>query len=637
MDTYGPQDNMPNILDSINSPADLKNIPSTQLNSLAREIRQEIIDTVQVTGGHLASSLGAVELTIALHRIFDSPRDKIIWDVGHQAYAHKLLTGRRESFGTLRQYGGLSGFPVREESPHDAFGTGHASTSISAALGIAAARDLNKQDFNVIAVIGDGSITGGMALEGLNNAAHLGSRLIIILNDNGMSISPTVGGMAKLMNRVRFDHRVHRATEEGKKFITSLPRGEDLWNVARRLKSGLKGLVLPTMLWEELGFAYIGPIDGHNITKLESTLAQARDYRRRPVLIHILTTKGKGYGPAEDDAVCFHGVSPKKSDAVTAPSYSRIFADTMQSIMRQDPGVCVITAAMPEGNCLSDVQKEFPQRVFDVGICEQHAVTFAAGLATQGMKPVVAIYSTFLQRGFDQIIHDVCLQKLPVAFALDRAGIVGDDGKTHQGIFDLSYLSLIPGMVVAAPADENELRHLLHTAIYCGRPMAVRYPRGNGSGVSLDIDFKKIQLGQGRFLFPGKDVAIIAIGATVAPAVSAARELGFLGIEVAVADARFIRPLDTNLITRLAQGSTRLITVEENVSSGGLGNAVSAFVLDSHLPVQLYRMSIPDEYVEHGPQGILRTRYGLDGPGITAGILSAYPELKARHTSRASV
>ena len=626
---------MPNILDSINSPADLKIIPSIQLNALAQEIRQEIIDTVQVTGGHLASSLGAVELTIALHRIFDSPRDKIIWDVGHQAYAHKLLTGRREFFHTLRQYGGLSGFPVREESPHDAFGTGHASTSISAALGMAAARDLKNEDYNVIAVIGDGSITGGMALEGLNNAAHLGSRLIIILNDNGMSISPTVGGMAKLMNRVRFDHRVHRATEQSKRFITSLPRGNDLWTIARRLKSSVKGLVLPTMLWEELGFTYIGPIDGHDITKLESTLAQARDYRRRPVLMHILTTKGKGYGPAEDDAVCFHGVSPKNNEVKAAPSYSRIFADTLQNIMRQDPAVAIITAAMPEGNCLSDVQKEFPQRVFDVGICEQHAVTFAAGLATQGIKPVVAIYSTFLQRGFDQIIHDVCLQKLPVTFALDRAGIVGDDGKTHQGILDLSYLSLIPDMVVAAPADENELRHLLYTAIYCGKPMAVRYPRGSGLGVSLDSDFKKIPLGQGKIMCPGKDVAIIAIGATVAPAVSAARELELLGIEAAVADVRFMKPLDTSLISRLAHDSSRLITVEENVSSGGLGSAISAYVLDNHLPVRLHRMHISDEFVEHGSQGILRARYGLDAPGISAGILSAYPELKAMRPSAA--
>ena len=621
---------MPKLLDAINSPADLKRIPAPQLNRLAQEIRQEIIDTVQITGGHLASSLGAVELTIALHRIFNSPQDKIVWDVGHQSYAHKLLTGRRESFHTLRQYGGLSGFPVREESPHDAFGTGHASTSVSAALGMAAARDLKKEGYHVIAVIGDGSITGGMALEGLNNAAHLGSRLIVILNDNGMSISPTVGGMAKLLHRVRFDRRLHKATEKGKRFITALPRGDELWHIARRLKSGFKGLLLPTVLWEELGFAYMGPVDGHDIKKLESVLAQARDYQRRPVLLHIVTTKGKGYGPAEDDAVCFHGVSPKKGEVKIAPSYSHVFAETMQKIMRRDPSVVVITAAMPEGNCLSGVQKEFPQRVFDVGICEQHAVTFAAGLATQGIKPVVAIYSTFLQRGFDQIIHDVCLQKLPVTFALDRAGIAGDDGKTHQGIFDLSYLSLIPNLIVAAPADENELQHLLYTAIHSGGPMAIRYPRGSGLGVAMDVEFEQMSLGKGQILRGGNDLAILAVGFAVAPALAAARELEKMGIDAAAANGRFIRPLDTGLVAKLTESCSRLVTVEENVQSGGFGDAITAYLQDAHHHVQARILAIPDEFIEHGPQNVLRARYHLDSAGITEEILAAFPELKIK-------
>ncbi len=618
---------MPRLLDSIDSPADLKKIPAAQLNELAREIRQEIVDTTQVTGGHLASSLGTVELSIALHRVLNSPRDKIIWDVGHQSYTHKLLTGRRERFRTLRQMDGLSGFPVREESPHDAFGSGHASTSVSAALGMAAARDLKGDDYHVVAVIGDGSITGGMAFEGLNNSAHLGARLIVILNDNGMSISPTVGGLSKLLSRARFDRRLHGAAEKSKRFVSSLPKGDKLWSLARRLKSSVRGLVLPTVLWEELGFAYMGPVDGHDIAQLEAALERARTYTRRPVLLHTITTKGKGYGPAEDDAVCFHGISPKQSAVVAAPSYSYVFAETVRKIMRSDPNVAVITAAMPEGNCLGAVQQEFPQRVFDVGICEQHAVTFAAGLATQGIKPVVAIYSTFLQRSFDQIIHDVALQRLPVAFALDRGGIVGDDGKTHQGIFDLSYLTLIPNLVVGAPKDENDLQHLLYTAIYGGEPMAVRYPRGTGLGVAMDGDLKCLPIGRGEMLRSGRDLAILAVGSTIAPAMEAAEELSRLGIETAVANMRFIKPLDTELIARLACGAARLLTVEENTLSGGFGAAVAAFASQAGLDVKLRAIGIPDEFVAHGPQGALRARYGLDGAGIAQTALVAFPEL----------
>ena len=617
---------MPRLLDSINDPTDLKKVPAAQLGDLAREIRQEIVETTQATGGHLASSLGVVELSIALHRIFDSPRDKMVWDVGHQSYAHKLLTGRRDDFRTLRQMEGLSGFPARDESPYDAFGTGHASTSVSAALGVAMARDLNKDDYNVIAVIGDGSVTGGMAFEALNNSAHLGARLIVILNDNGMSISPTVGGMAKLLSRARFDHRLHGAAEKGKRFVSSLPKGDKIWDMVRRLKSGVRGLVMPTVLWEELGFAYMGPVDGHDIPQLEEALTNARRYTRKPVLLHVITTKGKGYGPAEDDAVCFHGISPK-SVAKVAPSYSHVFAETVQKIMRRDQNVVVITAAMPEGNCLSDIQREFPQRVFDVGICEQHAVTFAAGLATQGIKPVVAIYSTFLQRSFDQIVHDVALQKLPVVFALDRGGIVGDDGKTHQGILDLSYLSIIPNLVVSAPKDENELQHLLYTAIYSDRPMAIRYPRGAGVGTPMDNDLQTLPMGRGELLRSGSDLAILAVGNMVAPALEAAKELAQLDIEAAVANARFIKPLDTELVTKLSHATSRLLTVEENVLSGGFGSVVATFVKQDKLDIRFHALGIPDEFVEHGTQEALRAKYGLDSHGIVREVLMAFPDL----------
>ncbi|RJO63112.1 MAG: 1-deoxy-D-xylulose-5-phosphate synthase [Dehalococcoidia bacterium] len=619
---------MAKLLDSINSPADIKRLPSKELKPLAEEIRQEMVQTVQVTGGHLASSLGAVELTIALHRVFDSPVDKIIWDVGHQAYAHKLLTGRRKQFHTLRQYGGLSGFPSRDESVHDSFGTGHASTSISAALGMATARDLSGEHYNVIAVIGDGAIGGGMALEALNNTASSGTRLIVVLNDNGMSISPTVGAIAKLLRRVRFDRRYYKANESGKRILGSLPLGKQATSFGSQLKHSLKTLFIKNTIWEDLGLAYMGPIDGHNIAELESALTQAREYTHKAVLVHIVTTKGKGYGPAENDAVCFHGVAPKGGKAKVAPSYSEVFAQTMQKIMRLDPRVVVITPAMPEGNCLNMVQKEFPNRVFDVGICEQHAVTFAAGLATQDIKPVVAIYSTFLQRSFDQIIHDVCLQKIPVVFAVDRGGIVGDDGKTHQGIFDLSYLSLIPNLAVAAPRDENELQHLLYTAVCCGQPMAVRYPRGNGLGVAMDTELHSIPIGNAEILREGQDLAIIAIGVSVQTAMDAAAILAEKGIETTVINGRFARPLDTSLITGVAQRIKNIVTIEENVLAGGFGSSVITLLEQSCMQdVHARCIGIPDEFVEHGTQAILRAKYALDTRGIVQQIQDFFPEL----------
>lgn len=619
---------MGKLLDGINGPADLKKIPYKELKTLAQEIRQEMIDTVNKTGGHLASSLGTVELTIALHRVFDSPRDKIIWDVGHQTYAHKLLTGRREIFHTLRQSGGISGFPSREESPHDHFGTGHASTSLSAAMGMAAARDLDGEDYHVIAVIGDGAATGGMALEALNNNSALGARFIIVLNDNGMSISPTVGAIAKILRKVRFDRHYFNATESGKRVFTSSTLGRKLWGVGKKIKSSMKDLFIPNMLWENFGFAYMGPIDGHNIGELESALKQAKDYKYKSVLVHVITTKGKGYGPAEDDAVCFHGVSPQGGKVKVALSYSEVFAQTVRQLMQQDPKVVVITPAMPEGNCLTEVQREFHDRVFDVGICEQHAVTFAGGLATQGYRPVVAIYSTFLQRSFDQIIHDIALQNLPVTFAVDRGGIVGDDGKTHQGIFDLSYLSLIPNLIVAAPKDENELRQMLYTAVYAGKPMAVRYPRGVGVGVNMDHDFKEIPIGAAEILRYGSDLVIAAVGVCVQSSMEAADILEQYNIRASVVNMRFVSPLDIKLISTLIGKSKRLVTVEENVISGGFGSCLIASLQNSGISgIKAKIIGIPDKFVEHGTQSILRARYGLDSAGIARSVQGYFPEL----------
>jgi 1-deoxy-D-xylulose-5-phosphate synthase len=617
---------MPKLLDRIDSPADLKRLTKPQLKRLAAELRQELVARVSANGGHLASNLGVVELTIALHRIFDSPRDKIIWDVGHQSYVHKLLTGRRRRFASLRQYGGLSGFTSRSESEHDPFGSGHASTSVSAALGMAVARDLSGDDYNVVGVIGDGAITGGMALEALNQAGHLSSKLCVILNDNGMSISPTVGAFAKLLSRVRFDYRYRWAEEESRRILDALPWGRQLWRIGRRIGGVFKGLIMPTVLWEELGFTYIGPVDGHNIDELEMALTQARDYCSKPAFVHVITTKGKGYRPAEGNAVYFHGVSAKNAGSEKALAYSEVFAQTVLRLAREEPKLVAITPAMPEGNYLSIVAAEFPQRVFDVGICEQHAVTFAAGLATQGFKPIVAIYSTFLQRAFDQVIHDVCLQELPVIFAIDRSGIVGEDGKTHQGSFDISYLTLIPNLVVSAPRDENELQHLLYTAVKSKRPMAIRYPRGSGLGVELDTKLHEIPIGKGEILRHGKDVAILAIGTMVAPSLEAAEELALNGIEATVVDARFAKPLDAELITALAGDIKQLVTVEENALSGGFGSRVASLLEESGISdIQLRSIGIPDEFVEQGSQATLRSVYGLDAPGIARQVLELFP------------
>ncbi|MFW6125717.1 MAG: 1-deoxy-D-xylulose-5-phosphate synthase, partial [Chloroflexota bacterium] len=512
---------MVKVLGRVSEPADLKELTPAELEELASEIREEIVATVTANGGHLASNLGAVELTIALHRSFDSPTDKIVWDVGHQTYAHKLLTGRKDLFSTIRQHGGLSGFVEREESLHDVFGTGHASTSISAALGMALARDLAGEKHHVVAVIGDAAMAGGMALEAVNHAGHLKTRLIVVLNDNGMAISPSVGALSRLFYRLRLDRRYHRAKEEALQMAARLPVGAKLWQLWNRMEKGLKGFMIPSMFWEELGFTYVGPIEGHDLSELETVLCHVRDHSRGPTLVHVVTRKGKGHEMAEKDAVSFHGVSPGQTDESNAPSYSQVFGRTLLRLASEDARLITITAAMPEGTGLSVIAEQLPHQVVDVGICEQHAVTFAAGLASQGYIPVVAMYSTFLQRAIDQVIHDVCLQNLPVVFAIDRAGIVGEDGKTHHGTFDLSYLSFVPNMVIACPKDENELQHLLFTAVRAGRPFAVRYPKGAGLGVPLEDTLRELSVGEGEILRYGGDVAILSLGATVAPSLTA--------------------------------------------------------------------------------------------------------------------
>ena len=621
------------MLDKINGPSDVKGLSQDALGELCSEIRELLVSRVSENGGHLASNLGVVELTVALHRVFDSPKDKIVWDVGHQSYIHKLLTGRRKQFPSLRQYQGLSGFPDRDESPHDAFTAGHGGTSISAALGMALTRDLVQDDHHVVAIIGDGCLTCGMAYEALNHAGHLGTRLIVVLNDNGMSISPTVGAIAKRLNVLRTSHRYKKAKERTGRLLSSLPAGKKLYHALHRLKEGAKAVVMPTTIWEQLGFTYLGPIDGHNVGELETALTQAKDYCK-PVIVHILTTKGRGYKPAEDDPTEFHGLSPKSEALGTTPTYSQIFARTVARLLRDNPRVVVITAAMVEGNGLSSVAKEFPHRIYDVGISEQHAVTLAAGLATQGFIPIVAIYSTFLQRAFDQILHDVCLPDLPVIFALDRSGIVGEDGKTHQGIFDLSYLNLMPNIVVCAPRDSNELQNLLYTALNTEHPVAIRYPRGQGIGVPLATNLHHLPVGKAEIIKQGKDMTMIAIGSTVMSSLEAAEQLAFWGIDAMVVNARFAKPLDTELILGVANYTKNMVTIEENVVSGGFGAAVLELMEKSGVSgVKVKRLGIPDEFVAHGKQDSLRRLYHLDALGIARECADflAYP-LKGLNT-----
>jgi 1-deoxy-D-xylulose-5-phosphate synthase len=617
-----------NILNNIGSPSDLKGLTRRELEQLASEIRNELITVITSVGGHIASSLGVVELTIALHRVFDSPRDKIIWDVGHQSYPHKLLTGRRQHFSSIRQFGGLSGFTDSSESLHDAFGTGHASTSISAALGMALARDLEGENHHVIAVAGDGALTGGMAIEALNHWGHLGTRLIVILNDNGMAISPSVGAFSKFLKRITLDSRYELVKKRARSSVTRMPLGELAWSITKRLKLSMKQAIVPGAMLEALGYKYIGPVNGHNLAELEAAMTRARDYEYGPTFIHVLTQKGRGYPPAEADALKFHGIMGSNGTPSNGPSYSKVFGDTVIRLMEENDKIIAITAAMLDGTGLLETSRKFPNRIFDVGICEQHAVTLAAGLAARGYIPIVAIYSTFLQRAYDQIIHDVCIQELPVVFAVDRAGIVGNDGKTHQGAFDISYLSAIPNMIVAAPKDEDELQHLLATAVDCGRPMAVRYPRGSGPGAPLSAELNRLPIGKAELVRDGHDILILAIGATVHPAIQAADALADEGIDCAVVNARFAKPLDSELILTLAERNKNVVTVEENALAGGFGSAVMQLIQTSHLAgVKVETIGLTDKFIEHGSQELLRSMEGLDSEGIARCIKKAFPRL----------
>lgn len=614
-----------NILKTINSPEDLRALPESDLEQLAADLREEIIKTVSQAGGHLAPSLGVVELSIALHYVFNTPADKLIWDVGHQSYAHKLLTGRREKFHTLRQHKGISGFPKRSESPYDSFDTGHSSTSISAGLGIALAKHLKESDNRAIAVIGDGSMTGGMSFEALNQAGHLNKNLIVILNDNEMSISPNVGALSSFLSRKMTSKQVVRAKGEIKQMLKSFSNiGENILQVLKKSEESFKGFFTPGMLFEALKFEYVGPIQGHDLENLIATLQNVRDFSHGPVLVHVLTTKGKGYPPAESNPGDYHGLGPFDIETGTPVpssekriSFTRCFGDTLVHMAETDPKIVAITAAMPAGTGLLRFAKNFPDRFFDVGIAEQHAVTFAAGLATEGMRPVVAIYSTFLQRALDQVIHDVCLQNLGVTFAIDRGGVVGDDGPTHHGVFDLSFLRFIPNITLMAPKDENELQHMLYTAIQHEGPVAIRYPRGVGEGVDLSDNLEEFPIGKGELLKEGKDILLLPIGNRVAPAMDAAMGLKKVGIDAAVINPRFIKPMDSDLILEWAKKTGRVITVEDNARMGGFGSAVLE-LLASHncFDVKVRNLGYKDRFMEHATQDILWKQAHIDAPAI---------------------
>jgi 1-deoxy-D-xylulose-5-phosphate synthase len=615
------------ILETINSPEDLKRLPASRLPELAADLRRTIIETCAANGGHLAPSLGVVELTIALHRVFTTPLDKIIWDVGHQAYAHKLLTGRRDSFGTLRTLNGISGFPKRHESPHDAFGVGHASTSISAATGFAAARDLDGRKNKVLAVIGDGSMTGGIAYEAINHAGHLNKDMVIVLNDNEMSIAENVGALSNFLTRTASSEFVQRFKKNTESVLKRLEVGKGVLHVARKIEESFKGLFTPGMLFQAFGFEYIGPIDGHDLPALLETLENVKKFDNA-VLVHVLTKKGMGYKPAEKNPSLFHGVGPFEIETGKvikgkggAASYTAVFGAALCKLAAEDDRITAITAAMPDGTGLSGFSKEFPERFFDVGIAEQHGVTFAAGLATGGYRPVFAVYSSFLQRAFDQVCHDVCLQNLPVTFAIDRGGVVGNDGPTHHGAFDLSYLRHLPNLTLMAPKDENELQHMLATAISLGTPAALRYPRGNGYGVALDQKFEILPLGCAELLREGDVAAVLALGTMVHPALEAAAALADEDIELTVVNARFVKPLDDTLIIALAEKCGILVTIEENALQGGFGTAVLELLEQRCLNgIRVLRLGYPDSYIPQGEQHELRAILGLDSTGITSSI-----------------
>jgi len=619
-------------LENIESPADLKKLMPEELKSLAGEIRDLMIYQVSKNGGHLASNLGVVELTIALHYVFDSPQDKIVWDVGHQTYSHKLLTGRFKQFSTLRQYDGLSGFPRRDESEHDAFGTGHSSTSISAALGILEGRDKNKEDFKVVAVIGDGAMTAGLALEGLNNAGDLQKDIIVVLNDNEMSISPNVGALSAYLNRILTGERFQKFKKDTASILKGIPKvGGRAAKLAQKTEELLKGLVLPGVIFEELGFTYVGPIDGHDIELLIETIRRVKT-SSTPMLLHVITKKGKGYEFSEKYPSLFHGIGPFKRKTGsplngTELTYSEAFGSIMLELARKDERVIAISAAMKEGTGLERFAQEYPDRFYDVGIAEQHAVTFAAGLSTRGLRPVVAVYSTFLQRAYDQIVHDVCLQKLPVIFAIDRAGIVGEDGPTHNGLFDISFLRHIPNIVIMAPKDGREFEYMMALALEHAGPVAIRYPRGKVSEEGFYGSSSIFKVGEAEIVRKGTDIALIAIGNTVRPAIGAARILSGKNIDAMVINGRFAKPLDRGLIGSVVKAIPKIITIEENVIQGGFGSAVLEFVhsLDVH-GIQMRCLGIPDTYLKQGKPSDLRKLYGIDDEGISTVALSLIKE-----------
>jgi 1-deoxy-D-xylulose-5-phosphate synthase len=610
------------LIEKIKGPDDLKRLTMQELTALAGELRELIIERVAVNGGHLASNLGVIDLTIALHYVFNSPIDKIIWDVGHQSYPHKLLTGRLEGFPSIRQHEGISGFPKITESPHDSFGTGHSSTSISAALGIIEARDRKKEHFKVIPVIGDGALTAGLAFEGLNHAGHLKKDIIVILNDNEMSISPNVGAMSAYLRRILMGDIYTKIKKETKSLLERIPNvGESMLKIAQKAEETVKGFIAPGLLFEELGFQYVGPVDGHRIDMMIETFRRFKDFPG-PVLIHVITKKGKGYEPAEKSPGIFHGIGPFDIEtgelrSSGKKSYSEIFGNALVRLAKDDSRIVAITAAMTEGTGLGEFVNNFPKRFYDVGIAEPHAVTFAAGLATQGLKPVVAIYSTFLQRSYDEIIHDVCLQNLPVVFAIDRAGIVGEDGPTHNGAFDLSYLRHIPNLTVMAPKDGRELGRMLKTAIALNSPCAIRYPRGSVTNTPDEAGIDSIPLGKAEVLKEGKDMLIIAIGSSVLPSLAAAEEIEKTGVNACVVNARFVKPLDISLISGLAKEIKTVLTVEENTVSGGFGSAVMEELNNAGVEgVKIKMLGIPDRFIEQGTQSILRKKLGLDAEGI---------------------
>ncbi|RKD25587.1 1-deoxy-D-xylulose-5-phosphate synthase [Ammoniphilus oxalaticus] len=626
------------LLQKINSPDQLKTLSLQEMEQLAREIRQFLVEKLSRTGGHLASNLGVVELTIALHYVFNSPQDKLIWDVGHQSYVHKILTGRIDLFDTLRKYKGLSGFPKRSESVHDVWETGHSSTSLSAAMGMAIARDLKKEDSQVVAIIGDGALTGGMALEALNHIGHEQKNLIAILNDNEMSIAPNVGALHNHLGKLRTDQHYKKVKEDLDHLLRKIPAvGGKLLKTAERIKDSLKYLVVSGILFEELGFTYLGPIDGHNLPELLECLNQAT-HTEGPVLVHVVTKKGKGYAPAEADSYTWHGVSPYKIESgemmkkAGPPSYAKVFGDTMIKMAEQEPSLVAITPAMPGGSGLTSFSEQYPERFYDVGIAEQHAVTLAAGLATQGMKPVCSIYSTFLQRGYDQVVHDVTRQNLNVIFAIDRSGFVGEDGETHHGLYDIGFLRSQPNIVIMMPKDENDFQHMLYTSMkYSDGPIAVRYPRGGGLGIPMDEQLQEIPIGKSVIVEEGSQVAILALGNMVELALEAADHVKQEGIQPMVIDARFVKPLDHDLLIRLAKERYHLITVEEATVAGGFGSAVLEFYAEhGYHDMTVEMIGVPDVLVEHGSSTEQRREIGLTAEAIAKKTIQLWPRKRQR-------